>query len=63
MQRYKRKITKEMFDRAENGYLAQKDYEKVFDESERYGYGVYADHAYEENGEYYVAFDMGDSCD
>ena len=52
-----------MFDRAENGYLAQKDYEKVFDESERYGYGVYADHAYEENGEYYVAFDMGDSCD
>lgn len=59
----KRKITKEMYDRANNGYLAREDFLKVFDESERWGYGVYGDQVAEENGEYYVYFSLGDSCD
>ena len=64
MRSYKREITKEVFDRAdERGYLAQKDYLKVFDESERMGYGVYADKVYKDGDKYYVSFEMGDSCD
>lgn len=59
----KRKITKEMYDRAVNGSLSRDDYLKVFDESDRMGYGIYGDKVHEENGEYYVSFEMGDSCD
>ena len=60
----KREITKEQFDRADDrGYLAQQDYLKIFDESERMGYGVYADRVFEKDGKYYVSFEMGDSCD
>ncbi len=58
-----RKITKEMYDRAINGFLAHEDYLKVFDESDRIGYGIYADKVVEKDGEYYVSFEMGDSCD
>jgi len=64
MRAYNREITKEQFDRADDrGYLAHADYLKIFDESERMGYGVYADHVFEKDGKYYVSFEMGDSCD
>ena len=59
----RREITKEMYDRSENGYLKREDYLKVFDESDRMGYGIYGDHVIEEDGKYYVSFAMGDSCD
>lgn len=65
MRRGKRKINKEIYDRAmeHNGYITEEDKEKVFCISEIYGYGVYGAQAKEENGEYYVYFSMGDSCD
>lgn len=63
MVRCKRKITKEQYDRATNGYLDREDYCKIFSEAERWGYGVYCDQVFEENGEYFVAFSMGESCD
>ena len=59
----KREITKEMYDRAVNGRLSREDYLKVFDESDRMGYGIYDDTVHEKDGEYYVSFEMGDSCD
>ena len=65
MTRGKRKISKEIYERAmeHNGYIANEDEEKVFLPSEIWGYGVYGAQAKEENGEYYVYFSMGDSCE
>jgi hypothetical protein len=62
----KRKITKDVYDRAmqnKSHYIASEDYEKVFDVSEICGYGVYGAIAKEIDGEYYCLFDMGSSCD
>jgi hypothetical protein len=65
MTRLKRKITKEQYDRAmENrGYIVSKDYGDIFSESEICGYGVYSAMADMVDGEYYVKFYMGSSCD
>ena len=63
---FTREITKEQFDRAlkyRNGYLTKEDMEVVFDESERYGYGVYGGGVIERDGKYYVRFSLGSTCD
>ena len=61
----KRKITKDIYDRAKanGGGIASDDILEVFTSSELYGYGVYSTRVHEENGEYYVSFSMGSSCD
>ena len=60
-----RKITKEQYDRAResHGYLAEIDKEQVFSASELYGYGVYSPIVFERDGEYFVSYQIGDSCD
>lgn len=65
MEKYKRKISKEIYDRAmlHKGYLASEDMSKVFNASELMGYGVYVPMVFERDGEYYVSFEMGSSCD
>lgn len=78
---YRRKITKEQYDRAiehnkklheeqpdfiplmAHPYLCESDLCSVFNEAELYGYGVYCPSVHEEDGEYYVHYDMGSSCD
>ena len=62
---YTRKITKDIYERAmkHDGYIIYKDRKAIFSESELYGYGVYGVKVYEENGEYYCSFSLGDSCD
>ena len=65
MTSYKRTITKEIYERAvaNHDHIASEDYDKVFSESERYGYGVYGTYVFEKDGEYFVRFSLGDSCD
>lgn len=63
MNRCKREISKEIYDRSERGYLKGPDYQKVFSQSELMGYGVYNDKVYEEDGKYYISFELGSSCD
>ena len=60
-----RKITKEQFFRAQEngGRLTEEDKEKIFTESERWGYGIYSCHTYEQDGSFYVRFMIGESCD
>ena len=63
MTEHKRQIDKEIYERSTNGFLTREDYRKVFTDAEVMGYGVYGARAYEENGEYFVRFEMGNSCD
>lgn len=61
-----RKITKEQYDRAKTqnaGHLLSADEKEVFSASELYGYGVYSTFVYQLDGEYYVSYCIGDSCD
>lgn len=60
MREGRRKITKEQYDRYKETGIK---YDEVFDMSLLCGYGVYGARLCEENGEYLVKFDMGDSCD
>lgn len=59
----KRRISREIFERAKNGVLADEDMGKVFDPRELCGYGIYSTQCYKEGDEYYVRFRIGDSCD
>lgn len=65
MTKYRRKITKEQYERAmlNNGILTEDDEKSVFSYSERFGYGVYMPSVIEEQGEYYTTFLLGGSCD
>lgn len=65
MQRCIRKITKEVFDRAENnhGHILDSDRSDVFTASELYGYGVYQNQVFTKENEYFVAYEISDSCD
>lgn len=65
MEKYERKISKEIYDRAmpNGGHIASEDMCKVFDMSELMGYGVYLPMVFERDGEYFVSFEMGSSCD
>ncbi|MBP5362124.1 MAG: hypothetical protein J6Y71_03730 [Ruminococcus sp.] len=61
-----REISKEQFDRAQenrDGYLTKEDMEVVFDDSERYGYGVYGGKTMVKDGKYVVQFSLGSTCD
>jgi predicted transcriptional regulator len=59
MKRFKREITKEQYDRAVNDH----DASDIFSQAEVMGYGVYDEHYFEEDGKYYVSFELGSSCD
>lgn len=54
----KREISKEEYKRAQEGT----PYDLISDDL-KMGYGVYCATVYEMEGSYYLAFDMGDSCD
>lgn len=65
LQKCKRQITKEQYERAlnNNSYITDEDEMIIFTAAERYGYGIYSDKVIEENGKYYCEFEMGTSCD
>lgn len=65
MRTHKREITKEQYDNAMDNqrFITEEDMTKIFSDSERLGYGVYLPQVKEENGRYYVWFELGDSCD
>lgn len=60
-----RKITKEQYERAvANGrYLTDDDMQRVFSRAELFGYGIYTPIVHERDGDYYVRYRIGDSCD
>ena len=60
-----REITKEQYERAmqHGGYIAKEDESAIFTTAEIWGYGVYSTKVKEENGKYYVHYELGSSCD
>ena len=60
-----KKITKEIYDKAikNRNYITNDDRNKVWDISDLCGYGIYGDQVYEENGEYFVKYWRGSTCD
>ena len=60
-----REITKEQYERAmqHSGYIAKEDESAIFTTAEIWGYGVYSLKAKEENGKFYVHYELGSSCD
>ena len=58
-------VTKEVYDRAKanRGYMAKEDEEKLFSESIRYGYGLYCCVVKEVDGKYICSYETGSSCD
>lgn len=65
MQTCKKKITKEQYDRAmaAHGAIVSEDEAAVFTASELLGYGLYGSRVYMQNGEYFVEYTLGSSCD
>lgn len=65
MTTHERKISPEIYERAKanSNYITEDDMKTVFDDSERLGYGVYSPCVYECNGEHYVLYHLGSSCD
>lgn len=65
MQRRKREITKEQYERAiqNGGHIAEEDKSDVFSCSEIWGYGVYGNRVVEDDGKYYVDYSIGETCD
>lgn len=69
--RAEKPITREQYCRAmvNHGYIDKVDMGIIFDDAERFGYGIYSPVARkrvnEETGkvEYYVAYDTGSCCD
>ena len=65
MTSHKKEITKEQYDKAmkTNGYVSSELECELFNDCERWGYGVYCARVYEENNTYYVRYSLGSSCD
>ena len=65
MKEYTRKIMKDVYENAlaNNGLITEADEEKVFSKAELFGYGVYLPRVFKENGEYFVRFMRGSTCD
>lgn len=59
MQRIIRKITQEQFIQVTEHHNAK----GIFTPQECQGYGVYGERYYEKDGEYFVSFMIGNSCD
>ena len=56
---FKREITQEQYRKA----TEEHDSTGIFSYSEICGYGVYSTRYFEEDGKYYVSFELGSSCD
>lgn len=56
---FKREITEEQYKNATEKH----DSTDIFSYSEICGYGVYSTRYFEEDGKYYVSFELGSSCD
>lgn len=65
MRWFKREITKEVYDRAQDnrGYITGADKRALFSDAELFGYGLYSARAHEIDGKYYMSYGLGDSCD
>lgn len=66
MVRGERRITKEMYERnKDRGVLYhEEDIDKVFTQAEVWGYGVYSTQVVAgTDGNYYVRYEMGETCD
>ena len=60
-----KKITREQYERAKanHGRITREDENTVFTDAERWGYGVYGSTVYAKDGEYFVSYSLGDTCD
>lgn len=61
-----RKISKEIYDRNKDNrgaYMCDADMQLVFTDVELYGYGVYGAIVFEKDGNYFVKYETGSTCD
>ena len=65
MTRHEKEITREQYMRGvqNHGYIAEEDYETVFTDTERLGYGVYAPIVHEIGDRFFVHYLLGSTCD
>ena len=65
MTQHRKPITQEQYDRAmqNNRIIPEADRSEIFDSAELYGYGVYCPVAVEEDGAYFVEYELGSTCD
>lgn len=65
MERCTRQITREQYQRGvqNRGYVVDSDKPQIFTEAERLGYGVYSPMVQEKDGEFYVTYLLGSTCD
>ena len=65
MTQHRKPITQEQYDRAmqNNRIIPESDRSEIFDSAELYGYGVYCPTAIEEDGAYFVDYELGSTCD
>lgn len=63
MDRIRRKTTKEIYQEVKKGGLSRQDEQRIFGYDIVEGYGLYGYDAEEENGEYFITFSCGSSCD
>ena len=65
MTREKKEISKDIYDRAMQcgSYIFGEDRNRIFTDSQLYGFGIYSAIAVEENGKYYCIYQIGDSCE
>ena len=65
MTNHRKPITQEQYERAiaNNRIIPEADRREIFNSAELYGYGVYCPTAIEEDGAYFVCYELGSTCD
>lgn len=65
MKRCIRQISEDIYLRAKEngGRISDVDVSAVWSRAEQVGYGIYGNKVYEQDGEYFVEFELGESCD
>ena len=58
-------VSKDVYERAKanRGYMAKEDEEKLFSDSILYGYGLYCCVVREKDGKYICSYEIGETCD
>lgn len=63
MDNIRRKVTKEVYDEVKAGGLSRQDKHRIFGYDIVEGYGLYGYDTEEKDGEYFITFSCGSSCD
>lgn len=65
MKRCIRQISEDIYRRAKEngGRISDVDVSAVWSRAEQVGYGIYGHKVYEQDGKYFVEYELGESCD